>query len=137
MAQIDKSSYGSGNDVPTKVVWGWKENIIRMREVLVSSRQIHRAHIAVYRNAYQGKPGISWTDPPSAYTIHGVTLSAEDWGTITYYNGPGGLPESKSISNLYSAWEFIPATGAWVLHANQNNYAEVIALEWRASAATE
>ena len=87
---------------------------------------MHRSYIRHFREAYGDLQNRQ--EPPSAHTIHGVTLSAEAWGIITLYNGAGGIPtHDVNGAGIRSPWIFNPQTGEWILRANQKDYASKVA----------
>ena len=68
-----------------------------------------------FRNAYGNQS--NWKEPPAAYTINGLTLSAEAWGIITLYNGADGVPRTTIGSeSCYCPWVFEPQTGQWLFY---------------------
>ena len=122
LGQISDSRWNT----ETATVWNWKQNLEIMHTLLIEKRNMHRSYIRHFREAYGDLQ--NWQEPPSAHTIHGVTLSAEAWGIITLYNGAGGIPtHDVNGAGIRSPWIFNPQTGEWILRANQKDYASKVA----------
>ncbi len=86
----------------------------------------------------EGSVPLNGATPPSTilnlFTVDSAfqrleRLSAEEWGVMTLYNGALGIDRQtapKHEGRFRSPWEFIPATGKWVLHQNVNKYTNTV-----------
>ena len=137
IGQITTNRFKSIGFVPTAVVWNWKTNINEVVRTLEDAQNTYLDHIGHFRNAYGNQS--NWCEPPSTYTIEGITLPAEAWAVMIYYNGVdkaenGGVPKSKVpgySKEFQSPWKFNEITGNWTFHQNKKGYATLIAIEMK------
>lgn len=119
MAQITDLIWADRTDV----AWNWKTNLLAMNAIMKEKQSDYHRFIGYYRDSYGHQT--NWVEPPLAYKLKNLTLSAEAWGVMTLFNGAGGLPSSSvptHSSSFASPWIFNPSDGTWTLKQNQNKY---------------
>ena len=131
IGQIDRNINTS--KVETDEVWNWKTNVINSVTIMLQKRDDHQRFMRYIKEDF----GV---DPPATNTVNGFTFTAEEWGTMILYNGPGDIdepdpkkrgiipkmerPQGKKPKKYTSPVHYNPITKTWKFYDNHQNYAD-------------